>query len=147
MLTLIQRVHFAKIDIDGKTTASIEKGLLVFCGFTPTDNSFIIEKLVKRCLNYRIFEDSEGKMNHSTIDLGTQVLWVPQFTLAADTKRGRRPSFSSAAPPEMGLQLFQRLISVSKELYPNSSFGQFGANMQISLCNDGPVTFILEEVA
>jgi D-tyrosyl-tRNA(Tyr) deacylase len=143
MLALLQRVTYAKVHIANKCTASIEAGLLIFCGFQPHDTSQSTLALMNKCLNYRLFSDQDKKMNLSVKTMNLELLLVPQFTLAADTKRGLRASFSKAASPEESQLLFTELSKSSIELYPKIHFGQFREDMKISLCNDGPVTFLL----
>lgn len=144
MLALLQRVSHASVNIENQCVAAIEQGLLILCGFQPDDNETIVDKLIKKCFKYRIFGDDSDKMNLNVCDVNGGVLFVPQFTLAADTNRGLRPSFSSAAPPALGMQLFDYLQHQTKQQYTKLGFGQFGAEMQVELCNDGPVTFLLE---
>lgn len=145
MLALLQRVAYAKVEVEKHCIATIEKGILMLCGFEPNDNTEIITKRLEKCLNYRLFSDPQGKMNLSLKSLGLSLLIVPQFTLAADTRSGLRPSFSTAAPPLLGKKLFDQLCGIAKTHYPNVCFGEFGANMQVTLCNDGPVTFMLDK--
>lgn len=143
MIGLIQRVRHAHISVDNKITAKIEPGILVLIGMEKKDQPEQADKLLHRLLNYRIFADSEDKMNLSVMDVSGGVLLVPQFTLAADTKKGLRPSFSSAKSPLEAENLFQYLVQQAHHSYPHVESGQFGANMQVSLLNDGPVTFLL----
>jgi D-tyrosyl-tRNA(Tyr) deacylase len=144
VIGLIQRVSGARIHIDGLKTAEIGIGLLVLVGIEREDGSDEVTKLASRLVSYRVFADSAGKMNRSVRDVGGALLLVPQFTLAADTSGGLRPSFSRAAPPEAGTRLFDALVSaVAATGVPHAS-GQFGAHMQVTLTNDGPVTFWLE---
>ncbi|QEY51030.1 D-aminoacyl-tRNA deacylase [Legionella longbeachae] len=144
MLVVIQRVSHARVDIADETVAKIEKGLLILCGFEPNDTEHNINKMLDKCINYRIFDDGQGKMNLSLNEVNGDLLLVPQFTLMAETQKGLRPSFSNAAPPELGRQLFDNLLSRAAQLFPKIQSGCFGANMQVHLCNDGPVTFILK---
>jgi D-tyrosyl-tRNA(Tyr) deacylase len=144
VIGLIQRVSGARVDIDGLKTAEIGLGLLVLVGVEREDGSDEVTKLASRLVSYRVFADTAGKMNRSVRDVGGALLLVPQFTLAADTSGGLRPSFSRAAPPEVGTRLFDALVSaVAATGVPHAS-GQFGANMQVTLTNDGPVTFWLQ---
>ena len=152
MIALLQRVKFASVSVDGEKIASIQQGLLVLLGVEKNDNGNTIEKLAEKILKYRIFADSDDKMNLSVLDIKAAVLMVPQFTLAADTKKGLRPSFSGAASPEKGLALFAQLIDIMRvkgdsmvdDLPVNwLQTGQFGADMAVELLNDGPVTFNL----
>ncbi|KTC88293.1 D-aminoacyl-tRNA deacylase [Legionella cincinnatiensis] len=144
MLVVIQRVSHARVDIADKTIANINKGLLILCGFEPNDTEHNINKMLDRCINYRIFDDGQGKMNLSLKEINGDLLLVPQFTLMADTQKGLRPSFSNAAPPELGRRLFDNLLTRSAQIFPKIQSGCFGANMQVHLCNDGPVTFLLK---
>lgn len=143
MLTVIQRVREAHVDIENKTVGAIKHGLLILCGFAPEDNAQTLTRMLDRCLRYRIFSDSHGKMNQSLIDVQGGLLLIPQFTLMADTDKGLRPGFSYGASPELGRQLFSQLVSLANEAYPYVASGQFGADMHVHLCNDGPATFIL----
>lgn len=144
MLIVVQRVSHARVDIATEIVAKIEKGLLILCGFEPEDTEHHLNKMLEKCINYRIFDDGQGKMNLSLKEVQGGLLLVPQFTLMADTQKGLRPSFSNAAPPEYGRQLFDNLLTRAAQLYPNTQSGCFGANMQVDLCNDGPVTFLLK---
>lgn len=144
MLTVIQRVTEASVRIDEKVVGKIEGGLLILCGFAPEDNSDTLSKMLTKCLQYRIFSDNEGKMNLNLKKIEGGLLLVPQFTLMADTSRGLRPGFSRAAPPEEGKQLFAELIELAKAMHPIVEYGVFGADMKVGLCNDGPVTFVME---
>ncbi|MEE8365526.1 MAG: D-aminoacyl-tRNA deacylase [Gammaproteobacteria bacterium] len=144
MITLLQRVSEARVVIAGQCFAGIDKGLLVLVGVQASDSEEIARKFVSRLLNYRVFSDSEGKMNLSLIDVQGGLLLVPQFTLAATTTKGRRPSFTSAAPPAQGEFIFQAMVDAARSCYQKVKSGQFGADMQVQLINDGPVTFILD---
>ncbi|KTD10688.1 D-tyr-tRNA(Tyr) deacylase [Legionella gratiana] len=144
MLVVIQRVSHAQVNIADETVAKIDQGLLILCGFEPNDTEQNINKMLDKCINYRIFEDSQGKMNLSLKEVNGGLLLVPQFTLMADTQKGLRPSFSNAAPPELGQQLFDNLLTRAAQVYPKIQSGCFGANMHVHLCNDGPVTFLLK---
>jgi D-tyrosyl-tRNA(Tyr) deacylase len=144
MKGLIQRVSAARVDVAGETVGAIDRGLLVLVGVEPQDTPASADKLLHKLLNYRVFSDADGKMNLSLSDVGGGLLLVSQFTLAADTKSGLRPSFSSAAPPALGAQLFDYLVSQAQGKHPQVATGRFGADMQVSLVNDGPVTFLLE---
>ena len=132
------------MNIGQQTVASIETGILVLVAIQAEDTSKQIERMADRVMNYRIFPDNAGKMNLSLVDVGGGVLFVPQFTLIADTRRGNRPSFGKNINPETGQQLFKQLLDYSKSQYNNVQHGEFGADMQVSLVNDGPVTFWLE---
>lgn len=144
MIVLLQRVRQARVEIDRQIVGQIEQGLLVFVGFEPNDDEDIVSKQLERLLNYRVFADSEDKMNLSLRDVAGGLLLVPQFTLAADTNRGRRPSFTTAATPQRGIKLFDYLMSSAATSYARVASGQFGADMQVYLQNDGPVTFLLK---
>ena len=144
MIALIQRVSEAHVSIGQQTVARIETGILVLVAIQAEDTSKQIERMVDRVMNYRIFPDNAGKMNLSLVDVGGGVLFVPQFTLIADTRRGNRPSFGKNINPETGQQLFKQLLDYSNSQYNNVQHGEFGADMQVSLVNDGPVTFWLE---
>lgn len=144
MIALIQRVKQASVTVNGKAIAEIKQGLLAFVGVEKQDDNVKAKRLVERVLSYRVFSDAEGKMNRSVKDIQASVLWVSQFTLVADTKKGNRPGFSRGAPPEQGKQLFDQVISHANQLHAKNAVGQFGADMQIALINDGPVTFWLE---
>ena len=144
MIGLLQRVRTARVDVDGRTVATIGPGLLVFIGVEQRDDESRAERLLERLLGYRVFPDAAGKMNLSVADIGGGVLLVPQFTLAADTHKGMRPSFTPAAPPEQGRRLFEYLVNRARTQYASVETGVFGADMQVTLTNDGPVTFWLE---
>jgi D-tyrosyl-tRNA(Tyr) deacylase len=144
MIGLLQRVTRAEVVVAGRRIASIGPGLLVLIGVQKGDNKARAERLLERLLGYRVFEDEAGKMNLSLLDTGGGLLLVPQFTLAADTRRGRRPGFSHAAPPEEGARLFAYLLEQAAGRLAHVQSGEFGAEMQVSLVNDGPVTFWLE---
>ena len=131
------------MEVDRQIVGQIDQGLLVLIGVQKHDTSQSAGRLVERLLGYRVFSDAEGKMNLSVKDINGGLLLVPQFTLAADTNKGMRPSFSSAAPPETGRQLFNELLSIAKRQHELVETGEFGADMQVSLTNDGPVTFLL----
>ena len=153
MIALIQRVKSASVTVDEKLISSIDQGLLVLLGVEKEDETSVAERLAEKILKYRVFADDEGKMNLSVLDIRGSVLMVPQFTLAADTQKGLRPSFSNAATPEKGLAMFNQLIDImrvkGKSISPGLpanwlQTGQFGADMAVSLLNDGPVTFNLK---
>jgi len=143
MIGLLQRVRSARVEADGKTVATIGRGLLVFVGIEQRDDEARAERLLERLLGYRVFPDTAGKMNLSVADTGGGLLLVPQFTLAADTNKGMRPSFTPAASPEEGRRLFEYLVNCARSQYSPVETGVFGADMQVSLTNDGPVTFWL----
>ncbi len=150
MIGLLQRVVEARVQIKGEITAAIGSGLLVLVGIRPTDTEISAIALLTRLLHYRIFSDSAGRMNHSLSETQGELLLVPQFTLAVDTRKGLRPGFSGAAPPLQACLLFEFLVAQAqaqaqaKGRQGSVKSGIFGANMQISLTNDGPVTFWLE---
>jgi len=144
MIGLLQRVRQAKVCIDGKSVGAIGSGLLVLVGFQRDDRDDRLPRLVERILNYRVFADDQGRMNRSLRDTGGGLLLVPQFTLAAETSSGNRPSFTPAAPPAEGQRLFEAMVGVARSELPDVQTGQFGAHMQVDLVNDGPVTFWLE---
>ena len=144
MIGLLQRVSRANGTVAGESIGNIKQGLLVLVGVERDDNEAVVDRLLERLLGYRVFADSDGKMNLSVQDIDGGLLLVPQFTLAADTKKGRRPSFAKAATPEAGQQLFDYLLKQAKAHHSNVASGQFGADMQVELINDGPVTFWLQ---
>ena len=144
MIGLLQRVVEAAVDIDGTRVAAIGPGLLVLVGVRPSDDEPSALRLLNRLLQYRVFADEAGKMNLSLSQIQGNLLLVPQFTLAAETRKGLRPGFSTAAPPEQGRQLFDYLVQTARERHGRVETGVFGAHMQVSLTNDGPVTFWLE---
>jgi D-tyrosyl-tRNA(Tyr) deacylase len=144
MIGLIQRVSGAKIVAEGQLIAEIGVGLLVMAGIERADGLDAAAKLAARLVAYRVFPDDAGKMNRSVRDAGGAVLLVPQFTLAADTSGGLRPSFSKAAPPDVGAALFTALVAAVAATGISHACGRFGANMQVTLTNDGPVTFWLQ---
>ncbi|MGP8033222.1 MAG: D-aminoacyl-tRNA deacylase [Steroidobacteraceae bacterium] len=144
MIGLIQRVASAEVRVDGAVVGAISKGLLAFIAVRREDTEASAERLLERLLAYRVFPDGDGRMNLSTRDVGAGLLLVPQFTLAADTRKGTRAGFSSAAEPEAARRLFGYLLVKARASYPHVSAGVFGAHMQVSLINDGPVTFWLE---
>jgi D-tyrosyl-tRNA(Tyr) deacylase len=144
MIALLQRVTRASVEIAGASHAAIGRGLLVLIGVKPEDDETRASKLVERLLTYRVFADEAGKMNLSLRQIEGDLLLVPQFTLAADTRHGLRPGFSRAAPPEQGRRLFDFLVQSASSQHPAVQSGVFGADMQVSLINDGPVTIWLE---
>jgi D-tyrosyl-tRNA(Tyr) deacylase len=144
MIGLLQRVTSAHVTVTNAEIARIEPGLLVFVGVEPSDTKDHAERLLKRLLGYRLFEDTNGKMNLSLQDIEGGLLLVPQFTLAANTQKGLRPSFTSAAPPELGERLFEHLCHQAGLTHPVVACGEFSADMQVSLVNDGPATFWLQ---
>jgi len=144
MIALLQRVTNAKVLVAGKTIGAIENGILALIGVEKADTEEQANRLLERMLGYRIFADEQDKMNLSLEDINGGLLLVPQFTLAANTEKGMRPSFSSAAPPAEGERLFDYLLQQASRQYQQVEAGQFGANMQVALTNDGPVTFWLQ---
>lgn len=144
MITLLQRVSAASVVVEGNRVGEIESGLLVLVGVQADDDDNVARHFVERILNYRMFSDVDGKMNLSLRDIEGGLLLVPQFTLAANTKKGRRPSFTSAATPEQGRAIFYRMVDIAQGIHPVVESGVFGADMQVQLTNDGPVTFILD---
>ena len=144
MIGLIQRVRTAHVDVDGETVGRIGPGLLALVAVQPHDGEPQVQRMLERLLGYRVFADAQGKMNLSLADTGGGLLLVSQFTLAADTTRGMRPSFTSAAPPDAGRLWFDRLVEIAKNRHAPVEIGRFGAHMQVGLVNDGPVTFWLE---
>jgi D-tyrosyl-tRNA(Tyr) deacylase len=144
MIGLLQRVMEASVDVGAERVAHIGPGLLVLVGVRPSDDEASGSKLLERLLNYRVFADETGKMNLSLIQTRGDLLLVPQFTLAADTHKGLRPGFSTAAPPEQSRRLFDTLVLAARSRLGRVETGIFGAHMQVSLSNDGPVTFWLE---
>ena len=147
MIGLLQRVRSASVDINGGRVAAIDTGLLVLVGVEAHDNSASASALAQRIANYRVFADDNDKMNLSTLDCRHAILAVPQFTLVAETSRGRRPSFSHGASPELGEKCFAAFVSALQALGVATQTGVFGADMQVNLCNDGPVTFWLQTPA
>lgn len=143
MITLLQRVTQASVTVNHKKIGEIQRGLLAFVAVEPDDTEKNVDRLLERILNYRIFEDHNGKMNLNLKDIQGGLLLVSQFTLAADTKKGNRPSFSSAASPELGKKLFEELVKKANTQHSPVATGEFGADMQVALCNDGPVTIWL----
>lgn len=145
MKLVIQRVRNANVDVDGKTVGSIEKGFLVLLGVTHTDTKETADYLVKKLCKLRVFEDEDGKMNLSIKDVRGQLLIVSQFTLYADCSGGNRPSFVNAAKPDLANELYEYFCEKCKEEQIEVQKGIFGADMKVSLLNDGPVTIILEK--
>lgn len=144
MIGLLQRVSEARVTVGGETIGAIGPGLLVLIGVEQGDDAARADRLLERLLGYRVFPDADGKMNLSLHDTGGGLLLVPQFTLAADTRKGMRPSFTPAAAPEAGQALFDSLVEQARGRHPDVANGRFGADMQVSLTNDGPVTFWLQ---
>lgn len=144
MIGLLQRVSEARVEVGGETVGAIGPGLLVLVAVQPDDTEARAERLLTRILGYRVFPDGEGRMNRSLRDLGGDLLLVSQFTLAADTKKGTRASFTGAAPPELGERLYGHLVQLARATHHQVATGRFGADMKVTLTNDGPVTFWLE---
>ena len=144
MIILLQRVTEARVDVGEETVGRIGQGLLVLLGVEPPDDAQAAERMIDRVLRYRVFDDSAGRMNLSVLDRGGSVLLVPQFTLAADTRKGLRPSFTTAAPPQHGRAMFEHAVAHARvALGDRLATGRFGAHMRVALVNDGPVTFLL----
>lgn len=144
MIGLLQRVSQAAVQVDDELIGEIGPGLLVLVGVQKGDDEAKADRLLQRLLGYRVFPDGDGRMNRSLLDVEGGLLLVPQFTLPADTRKGTRPGFSTAAPPEEGRRLFHYLLQRAREQHSPVAAGRFGADMQVSLTNDGPVTFWLE---
>ena len=144
MILLIQRVSEASVRVDGEIVGQIGPGLLAFVAVEPGDDDATARRLVERAVAYRVFDDAAGRMNLSLADTGGELLLVSQFTLAADTRKGLRPSFTTAAPPELGRHLFEQVVEYARAALPGRiATGRFGADMKVALVNDGPVTFWL----
>lgn len=143
MICLIQRVRSSQLHIEGALHAEIGQGLLALVGIEKEDTEVTLARMLDKLYAYRVFSDSEGKMNLSVKDIDGGVLLVSQFTLAADTQKGLRPGFSSAMPPALAQPLFETMVGLARQRHSKTESGLFGADMQISLLNDGPVTFIL----
>jgi D-tyrosyl-tRNA(Tyr) deacylase len=144
VIGLLQRVNEACVMVDGKSIAAIGRGLLVLVGVERDDDERVAERLLERLLSYRVFPDEDMRMNRSLRDVEGALLLVPQFTLSADTRKGTRPSFTPAAPPEVGMSLFAHVATRAAAIHPRVACGRFGADMQVALVNDGPVTFWLQ---
>jgi len=144
MIALIQRVTEASVRVDGEAIGAIGPGLLALVAIEAHDTPVAVDRTLERLLGYRVFADAEGRMNRSLRDTGGGLLLVPQFTLAADTRKGMRPGFSGAASPELGRELFELLVRRARAAHPGVAAGHFGADMQVALVNDGPVTFWLQ---
>ncbi|QKZ02661.1 MULTISPECIES: D-aminoacyl-tRNA deacylase [Pseudomonas] len=144
MKGLLQRVGSARVEVEGEVVGAIDQGLLVLVAVEPEDTRASADKLLHKLLNYRVFCDGQGKMNLSLKDVGGGLLLVSQFTLAADTRSGMRPSFSTAAPPALGIELYDYLLAQARSQHEAVACGRFGADMQVHLVNDGPVTFLLQ---
>ncbi len=144
MIGLLQRVREARVSVEGREVGAIRTGLLVLVGVEKGDDEATAARLLERLLGYRVFGDAQGRMNRSLRDVGGGLLLVSQFTLVADTRKGARPSFSSAASPETGRRVFEHLVDLARRAHAEVATGEFGADMQVSLVNDGPVTFWLQ---
>lgn len=144
MRALIQRVSRASVSVDGKIISAIERGLLVLVGIAPSDEERDVLWMARKVVQMRLFADDEGKMNRSVLEVGRKVLLVSQFTLFASTKKGNRPGFSAAGPPETARALLQQLAEAMRQEGADVSFGQFGAHMEVDLINDGPVTIWMD---
>jgi D-tyrosyl-tRNA(Tyr) deacylase len=144
MIVVIQRVLEARVDVDDECVGRIGPGLLALVAIEPDDGEPQAQRMCERLLGYRVFSDPAGKMNLSLADTGGGLLLISQFTLAADTDKGMRPSFTSAAPPELGRQVFDRLLAICRDRHPVVETGRFGAHMRVALVNDGPVTIRLK---
>ena len=147
MIALLQRVREARVEVAGQVIGQIDAGFLMLVCAEPTDTEEIAEKLIAKVLKLRVFSDEAGKMNRSLQDVGGGLLIVSQFTLAADTAGGNRPSFSGAAPAELGRRLYEHTLAIARRDHPLVASGEFGADMQVHLVNDGPVTLLLEREA
>ena len=144
MIGLIQRVTRADVQVDGETVGEIGRGLAVLVAVHRDDTSRDVKRLAERLLGYRVFPDGQGRMNRSVSDESAALLLIPQFTLAADTRKGTRASFTKAAPPAKGEEYFDLLVGICRESLARVETGRFGADMKVTLTNDGPVTFWLE---
>lgn len=144
MIALLQCVTSASVSVDGETIGAIDAGLMVLVAVEPRDGEVQAARICERLLGYRVFADVNGKMNRSVRDIGGGLLLVPQFTLAADTHKGMRPSFDTAAPPAEARRWFDRLAQLARAAHPRVATGRFGAHMQVALVNDGPSTFWLQ---
>lgn len=144
MKAVLQRVHFAKVEVNGTIIGEIQQGVLVYLGLGHDDTLTIGQKMIDKILTYRIFEDDNGKMGKSVQDVAGGVLLVSQFTLLANTRSGRRPDFKPAMSPDIAKPLFDEIVNYAKSQYTPIATGEFGANMQISSCNDGPINFVFD---
>ena len=147
MIALIQRVTQASVSVEGEVVGAIGRGIVALLAVQPGDSESLADRLLQRIVGYRIFDDDAGRMNRSLTDIGGELLLISQFTLAADTHKGTRPGFSKAADPAIGERLFDYVVRKAKTLPLHVATGRFGARMQLSLVNDGPVTFWLEASA
>mgnify|MGYP000184528964 CR=1 FL=1 len=144
MIALIQRVRKAQVEVDGSVVGEIGTGLLALVAIQPNDSETQAQRMLQRLLGYRVFADAAGRMNRSLHETGGGLLLISQFTLAANTRKGMRPGFSTAAAPEQAEPVFARLLELAQQAHRDVANGRFGANMQVSLVNDGPVTFHLQ---
>lgn len=144
MIGLLQRVTQARVEVDQEIIATIDTGLAVLIGIEKTDTEPRADRLLDRLLGYRVFPDNEGRMNRCLADIDGGLLLIPQFTLAADTKKGMRPGFSTAAPPQKGKVLFDYLLEQAQLKHRDVQVGRFGTDMKLTLTNDGPVTFWIQ---
>lgn len=144
MICVVQRVRQARVDVGDQTIGDIQQGMMVLCGFQPKDSEQSIQKMADKLLKFRIFADDAGKMNCNVQQIEGQILLVPQFTLAAETSKGNRPGFHTSASPQLAEGWFERFLAMMNLRYPGCQTGQFGADMQVHLTNDGPVTFCLD---
>lgn len=144
MKCILQRVSQASVSVDGRCVARIEAGLVVLIGIAPQDDQAVARRMLERILGYRIFSDEQGRMNRNVGEAGGGILLVPNFTLMADTVKGMRPSFTRAAPPQQARALFAWMCAQASEQYEDVGYGVFGADMQVALINDGPITITLK---
>ncbi|WP_410471578.1 D-aminoacyl-tRNA deacylase [Faucicola mancuniensis] len=144
MKAVIQRVKFAKVEVNQQVVGEISHGILVYLGLGHDDDLTVGQKMIDKILTYRIFEDENGKMGKNVADVGGGVLLVSQFTLLANTQNGRRPDFKPAMSPDIAKDLFAKIVDYAKMQHNNVATGEFGADMQVSSCNDGPINFIFE---
>ncbi len=144
MRAVIQRVKYAGVRVDDKTVGKIDNGMLIFLGIAETDKDSDLDYIFDKCIGIRIFEDEDGKMNKSLSEVGGSILLVSQFTLQGDARKGKRPSFTDAARPEKAIPYYDEFIKRCKNLNINIQTGVFGEDMQVELCNDGPVTILLD---
>ncbi|MGJ8669119.1 MAG: D-aminoacyl-tRNA deacylase [Oceanococcus sp.] len=144
MRAVIQRVSHGRVCISGDCVGEIQRGIVALVGIAPGDSEEKLQRLLDRLLGYRIFPDEQGRMNFNLQQISGGLLVVPNFTVMADTRKGMRPGFSTAAAPELASALFEQLRIAALARYPHCAFGQFGADMQVTLCNDGPITLTLE---
>jgi D-tyrosyl-tRNA(Tyr) deacylase len=140
VIVLVQRVAAARVEVAGAIVGAIDRGLLVFVCAEPGDTEAVADRLVDKLLKLRIFADAAGRMNRSVVDVAGGLLVVSQFTLAADVSGGNRPGFAAAAPPELGRRIYDRVVETARARHPTVASGRFGADMQVHLVNDGPVT-------